>query len=140
MLETEDKIARYKLVFHLAEQGDPEVLAVSIEENLQHAAERIPAQIRKAARDRRDIHRGGRPIFLELHRRRYLPHQAEHRLASRWVGPMRRVPGRPPALPWMLDCQPTAFRQSFSTRNTLALLIPSFTAISLGFTPWPRLL
>ena len=64
MLETEDKTASYKLVFHLAEQGDPEALAVSIEENLQHAAERIPAQIRKAGRDRRDIHRGGRPPYF----------------------------------------------------------------------------
>jgi len=30
------------------------------------------------------------------------------------------------------------FRRSFNTRNTDALLIPSFLAISSGFTPWPR--
>ena len=52
-VETDDKFTGYKLVFYFAEEGDPEVLAVSIEENLQHAAERIPARIRKAVRDGR---------------------------------------------------------------------------------------
>ena len=64
MLETDDKIASYKLVFYLAEEGEPEALAVSIEEKLQHAAERIPARIREAVRDGRDIHRGGRPPYF----------------------------------------------------------------------------
>ena len=65
MLETDDKIAEAnELVFHFAEEGEPEALAVSIEEKLQHAAERISARIREAVRDGRDIHRGGRPPYF----------------------------------------------------------------------------
>jgi hypothetical protein len=63
-VETDDKLTGYKLVFHFAEEGDPDALAVSIEENLQHAAERIPARIRKAVHDGRNIHRGGRPPYF----------------------------------------------------------------------------